>query len=26
MTANINTHLDQPLVQQIRFKIGSIYS
>ncbi|MBG0778690.1 DUF721 domain-containing protein [Desulfotignum balticum] len=26
MTANINAHLDQPLVQQIRFKIGSIYS
>jgi predicted nucleic acid-binding Zn ribbon protein len=26
MPANINAHLDQPLVQQIRFKIGSIYS
>jgi predicted nucleic acid-binding Zn ribbon protein len=25
MTANINTHLDQPLVRQIRFKIGSIH-
>ncbi len=26
MVSNINTQLDQPLVQQIRFKIGSIYS
>lgn len=26
MVSNINTHLDQPLVEQIRFKIGSIYS
>lgn len=26
MTANINTQLAQPLVQQIRFQIGSIHS
>lgn len=26
MTANINTQLDHSLVQQIRFKIGNIYS
>lgn len=25
MAANINSHLDQPLVRQIRFKIGSIH-
>lgn len=25
MTANINMQLDQPLVRQIRFKIGSIH-
>jgi hypothetical protein len=25
MTTNININLDQPLVRQIRFKIGSIH-